>query len=173
MGKLGCAICLIGSVIIVLHAPPDEEVSTIDEILNYAIQPGMQPEYFLEVIRGTDNGFRLLILLSVCCYLCTRDDLWNSTALWKVESPDIHIHLLDSWLGICHGDQGIRNCVEAYPWWEQSIYSPIDICLYHCCCSMYPYTDELLQQSPEPVFYIIVCLTFLYMTGITSKLTSI
>ena len=40
MGKLGCAICLIGSVIIVLHAPPDEEVSTIDEILNYAIQPG-------------------------------------------------------------------------------------------------------------------------------------
>ena len=40
MGKLGCAICLIGSVIIVLHAPPDQEVSTIDEILNYAIQPG-------------------------------------------------------------------------------------------------------------------------------------
>ena len=40
MGKLGCAICLIGSVIIVLHAPPDQEVSTVDEILNYAIQPG-------------------------------------------------------------------------------------------------------------------------------------
>ena len=40
LGKLGCAICLIGSVIIVLHAPPDEEISTVDEILNYAIQPG-------------------------------------------------------------------------------------------------------------------------------------
>lgn len=40
MGKLGCAICLIGSVIIVLHAPADEEVQTIDEILNFAIQPG-------------------------------------------------------------------------------------------------------------------------------------
>lgn len=40
LGKIGCAICLIGSVIIVLHAPPDKEVSTIDEILNYAIQPG-------------------------------------------------------------------------------------------------------------------------------------
>ncbi|KAG9244132.1 magnesium transporter NIPA-domain-containing protein [Calycina marina] len=40
LGKLGCATCLIGSVIIVLHAPPDKEIETIDEILNYAIQPG-------------------------------------------------------------------------------------------------------------------------------------
>jgi len=41
LGKLGCAICLIGSVIIVLHAPPDKEISTIDEILQHAIRPGM------------------------------------------------------------------------------------------------------------------------------------
>ena len=40
LGKLGSAICLLGSVIIVLHAPPDEEVETVDQILNYAIQPG-------------------------------------------------------------------------------------------------------------------------------------
>ncbi|KAF2461756.1 magnesium transporter NIPA-domain-containing protein [Lineolata rhizophorae] len=40
LGKIGCAICLIGSVIIVLHAPPDKEITTIDEILHYAIQPG-------------------------------------------------------------------------------------------------------------------------------------
>ena len=40
LGKLGSAICLIGSVIIVLHAPPDEKVETVDQILDYAIQPG-------------------------------------------------------------------------------------------------------------------------------------
>lgn len=40
LGKLGCAICLIGSVIIVLHAPPDKDIKTVDEILQYAIQPG-------------------------------------------------------------------------------------------------------------------------------------
>ncbi|KXX79080.1 putative magnesium transporter NIPA3 [Madurella mycetomatis] len=40
LGKLGSAICLIGAVIIVLHAPPDEEIETIDQILDYAIQPG-------------------------------------------------------------------------------------------------------------------------------------
>ncbi|CCX35450.1 Putative uncharacterized protein [Taphrina deformans PYCC 5710] len=40
LGKLGCALCLLGSVIIVLHAPADKDVQTVDEILNYAIQPG-------------------------------------------------------------------------------------------------------------------------------------
>lgn len=30
----------IGSVVIVLHAPADKEVETVDEILEYATQPG-------------------------------------------------------------------------------------------------------------------------------------
>jgi drug/metabolite transporter (DMT)-like permease len=40
LGKLGCALSLLGAVIIVLHAPPDEEIETVDEILDYAIKPG-------------------------------------------------------------------------------------------------------------------------------------
>ncbi|KAL1957510.1 hypothetical protein VTO42DRAFT_5973 [Malbranchea cinnamomea] len=40
LGKLGCAMSLLGSVIIILHAPPDEEIETVDEILAYAIKPG-------------------------------------------------------------------------------------------------------------------------------------
>lgn len=40
LGKLGSAICLIGAVVIVLHAPPDEDIQTIDQILHYAIHPG-------------------------------------------------------------------------------------------------------------------------------------
>lgn len=40
LGKLGCAICLIGSVVIVLHAPPDPEITTVDKILAYAVRPG-------------------------------------------------------------------------------------------------------------------------------------
>ncbi|KAF1942917.1 DUF803-domain-containing protein [Clathrospora elynae] len=40
LGKIGCAICLIGSVIIVLHAPPDKEVESVEEILRLALQPG-------------------------------------------------------------------------------------------------------------------------------------
>lgn len=39
-GKLGCALCLVGSVLIVANAPPDREVGSIDEILELAVQPG-------------------------------------------------------------------------------------------------------------------------------------
>lgn len=42
LGKLGCAMCLIGSVIIVLHAPADKDIKTVDEILQYALHPGMK-----------------------------------------------------------------------------------------------------------------------------------
>jgi hypothetical protein len=40
LGRVGCAACLIGSVVIVLHAPPDEELHNIDELLDYALKPG-------------------------------------------------------------------------------------------------------------------------------------
>ncbi|KDQ59986.1 hypothetical protein JAAARDRAFT_32348 [Jaapia argillacea MUCL 33604] len=40
IGRVGCALCLIGSLIIVLHAPEDKEIQTVDEILHYAAQPG-------------------------------------------------------------------------------------------------------------------------------------
>ncbi|KAI5368091.1 Putative magnesium transporter NIPA [Septoria linicola] len=40
LGRVGCAICLIGSVVIVLHAPPDQELKNIDELLHYAMQLG-------------------------------------------------------------------------------------------------------------------------------------
>lgn len=52
LGKLGSAICLIGAVIIVLHAPPDEDIQTIDQILNYAIQPGMSWLLMSVSLRG-------------------------------------------------------------------------------------------------------------------------
>lgn len=39
LGRLGCATCLLGSVLLVLHAPGDKEIHTVDEILHLAIQP--------------------------------------------------------------------------------------------------------------------------------------
>ncbi|CDO71159.1 hypothetical protein BN946_scf184845.g29 [Trametes cinnabarina] len=40
LGRIGCSLCLLGSLIIVLHAPPDKDVQTVDEILDYATRPG-------------------------------------------------------------------------------------------------------------------------------------
>jgi drug/metabolite transporter (DMT)-like permease len=75
LGKLGSAICLIGAVVIVLHAPPDEEIETIDQILNDAIKPGfllyatvvvvfaIVMIYKVAPVYGKTNA---LIYLSIC-----------------------------------------------------------------------------------------------------------
>ncbi|KAI9173185.1 hypothetical protein H9P43_007316 [Blastocladiella emersonii ATCC 22665] len=39
-GIMGCALCVIGSVIIILHAPEEVAVKSVDEMLGYAVQPG-------------------------------------------------------------------------------------------------------------------------------------
>lgn len=75
LGKLGSAICLIGAVIIVLHAPPDEDISTIDEILHDAIQPGFLIYSFAVTIYSVIAIYKIapvygkrnpLIYLSIC-----------------------------------------------------------------------------------------------------------
>ncbi|KAI2612565.1 DUF803-domain-containing protein [Hypoxylon fragiforme] len=75
LGKLGCAICLLGAVVIVLHAPPDEDIQTIDQILNYAIQPGFLLYCTVVAIFATVMIYKIapvhgkknpLIYLSIC-----------------------------------------------------------------------------------------------------------
>ena len=48
LGRLGCTICLLGSLIIVLHAPADKDIQTVDEVLRYAVQPGT---FWLSLLR--------------------------------------------------------------------------------------------------------------------------
>lgn len=40
LGKVGCALCLIGTVVVVVNAPEDKDIQTVDEILGYAMKPG-------------------------------------------------------------------------------------------------------------------------------------
>ena len=70
LGKLGCFICLLGSAIIALHAPPDTPVETVDEILQYAIRPGE---------RSRSIGFRpeANILYSISDILHLGDTVFN------------------------------------------------------------------------------------------------
>ncbi|KAJ4468901.1 DUF803-domain-containing protein [Lentinula aciculospora] len=39
LGRVGCTLSLIGSLMIVLNAPEDKQVDTVDQILEYAAQP--------------------------------------------------------------------------------------------------------------------------------------
>lgn len=60
MGRIGCTLCLLGSLIIVLHAPPDKDIQTVDEILQFAVQPGPFPLFdaILEIL-SLSSGFML------------------------------------------------------------------------------------------------------------------
>lgn len=40
MGMLGCLLCIVGSTMIVLHAPQEKSLSSVLEIWQLAIQPG-------------------------------------------------------------------------------------------------------------------------------------
>ena len=49
LGRVGCALCLIGSMIIVLHAPDDKQIETISDFLGYALKPGAHRDHILGV----------------------------------------------------------------------------------------------------------------------------
>ncbi|KAM9902871.1 hypothetical protein OXX79_003709 [Metschnikowia pulcherrima] len=75
LGKMGCAICLMGSVIIVLHAPPDKEIETVDEILTRATQPGFLFYMFVVLVYSLFTIYKIvpkyghtnpMIYISIC-----------------------------------------------------------------------------------------------------------
>lgn len=41
MGILGCLLCIVGSTVIVLHAPEEQSLTSVEEIWELATQPGM------------------------------------------------------------------------------------------------------------------------------------
>ncbi|KAF5318549.1 hypothetical protein D9619_010854 [Psilocybe cf. subviscida] len=75
LGRVGCTLCLLGSLIIVLHAPEDKAVETVDEILFFAIQPGFLLYCFTVVVFSVVAIYALvpkygrsnpLVYISIC-----------------------------------------------------------------------------------------------------------
>ena len=40
LGMVGCLLCVVGSTLIVLHAPSEHSLTSVEEIWDLAIQPG-------------------------------------------------------------------------------------------------------------------------------------
>ncbi|KAF8309008.1 DUF803-domain-containing protein [Clavulina sp. PMI_390] len=75
LGKIGCSLCLLGSLIIVLHAPPDRDIQSVDEILSFATQTGFMLYCFAAVVFSLYMIYRVaprygkqnpLIYISIC-----------------------------------------------------------------------------------------------------------
>ncbi|KAI0756297.1 magnesium transporter [Daedaleopsis nitida] len=75
LGRVGCALCLLGSLVIVLHAPPDRDVKTVDEILHFVLQPGFMLYSFVVFVFSMVMIFAVvpkygranpLVYISIC-----------------------------------------------------------------------------------------------------------
>jgi len=40
VGKLGCLLCVLGSVLLVLHAPQEQEVTSLQDMADKLLRPG-------------------------------------------------------------------------------------------------------------------------------------
>ncbi|XP_018564382.1 magnesium transporter NIPA2 isoform X2 [Anoplophora glabripennis] len=52
LGKLGCVLCIVGSTVMVIHAPKEEQTGTLDDLLNKVREPTFL-NYILVVISIT------------------------------------------------------------------------------------------------------------------------
>ncbi|SCV68609.1 BQ2448_730 [Microbotryum intermedium] len=75
IGISGCSLCLVGSLIIVLHAPEDKAIETVDEVLAYALQPGFLFYCFFVLVFSVYMIYRVapvsgssnpLVYISIC-----------------------------------------------------------------------------------------------------------
>lgn len=109
LGRVGCALCLIGSLIIVLHAPEDKDVQTVEEILHLVIQPGVSILY-LGLLHRFNTSARLPDVLFYCPRFLSGDDLYRRTSLWPLEPNCVYLHLLTRRLRFHHGCQRVWGC---------------------------------------------------------------
>ncbi|KAJ3396378.1 hypothetical protein HDU92_003220 [Lobulomyces angularis] len=74
-GSIGCALCIIGSLIIILHSPEEKHIDTVDEILAYAVQPAFfiymlivaTVSLYLIYVAGPKYGKEnMLIYITIC-----------------------------------------------------------------------------------------------------------
>ncbi|KAJ3228037.1 hypothetical protein HK099_007318 [Clydaea vesicula] len=65
-GSIGCALCIIGSLIIILHSPEEKHIDTVDEILAYAVQPATVSLYLIYVAGPKYGKENMLIYITIC-----------------------------------------------------------------------------------------------------------
>ena len=67
-GVLGCVLCVVGSVTIVLHAPHEQEIESVKQVWKLAIEPSM---YIYDLFVHSHNEHKI----------CKIDFLFNQVFL--------------------------------------------------------------------------------------------
>jgi hypothetical protein len=165
LGRIGCALCLIGSLIIVLHAPEDKVTETVDEILLLAVQPGVSGPVLLSPNSQASARVPNVLLHRLGIFL--GDDLHYCSSVRSLESNSVHLHLLYGRLRVCHGRQGLRRRRETYLRRQQPIHTSEYICLHDHGDGLYSGANELFQQGVGYVLDQCVCLSLSTLNSTT------
>lgn len=146
LGRLGCATCLLGSIMLVLHAPPDKEIQGIDEIIHLSIQPCISNCSLPQVSILTP-------LCSVSTLLLLRNDLLHILDLFccsKVgqdKPTSLHRHLLYSWLYLRHGSKSLYHRRQTHNRRREPVPQSLNLHIPHRPHRNPPNANELPQQS--------------------------
>jgi drug/metabolite transporter (DMT)-like permease len=74
IGIIGCVLSLIGAVIIVLHAPEDPDVQSVQELLSYMLQPGF-------IVYGV-----LVVVIAILM-------IWRAVPRWGRTKPFVYVSI--------------------------------------------------------------------------------
>lgn len=77
-GILGCALCVVGSITIVLHAPQERQIESVIEVWDLATEPGN----FLFHRVSDFSCFIFFNLIQGLKHLLTHLQLFSSMPLW-------------------------------------------------------------------------------------------
>lgn len=53
-GIVGCMLCIVGSITIVLHAPEEQEITSLLQVWRLALQPGKTPSPTQPAMTGME-----------------------------------------------------------------------------------------------------------------------
>ncbi|CAH8257883.1 unnamed protein product [Arabidopsis lyrata] len=112
-GILGCALCVVGSTTIVLHAPQEQEIDSVIEVWNLATEPGA-------LLDGT-----LILHLHVLCesgnWGCCISHYPFCPPIWANKRNGLYWYLLACGIIIGHECKSTWNSIKADIFWNKSV----------------------------------------------------
>ena len=156
LGVLGCVMCIVGSVVIVLHAPQERTISSVTEVWNLATQPAFLL-YAASVIAivlvlifhfaPTWGHTHVMVFVGICSLMGSLS-VWFLFPLYYDSLHEIQKNQ-NTDLGNNEGDecQGIRDCYQTNIWRGESVHILGDMAFCDGGCHMYSYSNELFEQG--------------------------
>jgi hypothetical protein len=142
-GKIGCSLCILGSIIIILHAPEEEDIQSVEKILEYAIRPGFLlymvlvgviSLYLIYQVAPVYGKKHMLVYVTIC-------SLVGSISVMACKGFGIAIKLSIA---------GQNQCILIF---INASYLPIHLYFWHHCYNLRIDSNQLLQQGIRLVFY--------------------